>query len=308
MRRFTIAPLLTLAFLALALSAFAQKDTEYGSASYYHDSFQGNETAYGDTYDMKQMTAAHRQHPYGTMLKVTRLDNNRSVVVKVTDKGPYKRGRVIDLSKAAAERLDLLEDGVAKVKVEVVSRSTSAEPERSRTATATSQEKKIIPRSYENTGSRTAPAESRTTGKPAERTAEASTREKTASRTETRTSAKSTEERSKGGSSARLVGKEYQKYGLYKIALEKPGKEGFAVQVASLTNYENVFQQVADLQAKWFDNILISIEEGRLAPTYKVMLGPFASEAAAENYRKNLMKKHRIKGFVVDLTTIQFTR
>ena len=111
----------------------------------------------------------------------------------------------------------------------------------------------------------------------------------------------------KSTAQAKLVGKEYQKYGLYKISIQEPGETGYAVQVASLSNYENVFKQVADLQAKWFDNILISIEEGTRMPAYKILLGPFKEEAAAENYRKNLMKKHKIKGFVVDLNTTEYS-
>ena len=110
--------------LCCSIVLSAQSNDEWGIASYYHDSFHGKETAYGVKYDKKAMTAAHRELPYGTMVRVTRLDNNKSVVVKVTDKGPYKRGRVIDLSRTAAEQIGLIRDGLTEVKLEVVKRGT----------------------------------------------------------------------------------------------------------------------------------------------------------------------------------------
>ncbi|TXB68860.1 septal ring lytic transglycosylase RlpA family protein [Phaeodactylibacter luteus] len=268
---------LTLALLLTASTLLAQE--EFGVASYYHDSFHGNETAYGVKYDKKQLTAAHRQHPFGTMLKVTRLDDNRSVVVKVTDKGPYKRGRIIDLSRAAAEKIGLIRDGLTEVKVEIVGSAPKTE------VANKSQKTKEPTVAAKNQAAATAEV-----AKPAKKA-----------------TAIAADTQDKGEAPApKLVGKEYQKYGLYKVSIEQPGQTGFAVQVASLTNYENVFKQVADLQGKWFDNVLISIEDAGTIPIYKIMLGPFESEAAASNYRKNLQKKHKIKGFVVDLNTIEY--
>ena len=307
--RKSIPILLSMLFcLGIVMPMLAQGGEEFGMASYYHESFDGNETAYGKTYDKDKFTAAHLQHPPGTKLRVTRLDNNKSVVVTVNDKGPYKRGRIIDLSTAAAERLDLIEDGVTQVKVEVIDRPKGSKESSGSKTSSTRQGSDERPSSYANT------SRSRITAEDERRSAErreAPEQERSVASTSSKSSTekrRSTDGDKSGEAQYELVGKEYQKYGLYKISLFKPEQEGFAVQVASLTNYENVFQQVADLQAKWFDNVLISIEEGRLAPTYKIMLGPFEKEAAAENYRKNLMQKHSIKGFVVELSTIEFTR
>ena len=306
--RKSISILLPMLFcLGIVLPALAQSGEEFGMASYYHESFDGNETAYGKIYDKDKFTAAHLQHPLGTKLRVTRLDNNKSVVVTVNDKGPYKRGRIIDLSTVAAKRLNMIDDGVTQVKVEVVDRPKGEkEPSKKKTSN-TRQGSDERPESYGNTSTRriTTADERRSTERSKKPAQERSTAASSQKRQSTSAAGKGDK---KEEAQYELVGKTYQKYGLYKIALFKPEQEGFAVQVASLTNYENVFQQVADLQTKWFDNILISIEEGRLAPTYKIMLGPFEEEAAAKNYRKNLMKKHNIKGFVVDLSTIEFTR
>lgn len=94
---------------------------QQGSASYYADAFAGRNTASGTPYQPHAFTAAHRNLPFGTILRVTRTDGGQSVYVRVTDRGPFgPRGRILDLSRAAAERLGMLRAGVVKVKAEVV--------------------------------------------------------------------------------------------------------------------------------------------------------------------------------------------
>jgi rare lipoprotein A len=78
---------------------------EEGMASYYADALQGRRTASGELFDMHALTAAHRTLPFGTRVEVTNLENGRSVVVRINDRGPYAEGRVIDLSQAAAREL-----------------------------------------------------------------------------------------------------------------------------------------------------------------------------------------------------------
>jgi len=90
---------------------------EVGLASYYADRFQGRSTASGERYDRSAFTAAHRRLPYGTKVQVTRLDNGRSVTVRINDRGPFVKGRVIDLSYAAARELGMLRAGVVRVRV-----------------------------------------------------------------------------------------------------------------------------------------------------------------------------------------------
>lgn len=93
---------------------------ETGVASFYSDKFNGRRTANGEIFHNKKLTAAHRTLPFGTYVKVTALWNGRSVVVKINDRGPFIKGRVIDLSKAAAAKLHLIGKGVGKVDIEVV--------------------------------------------------------------------------------------------------------------------------------------------------------------------------------------------
>ena len=98
---------------------FAQH-VETGMASFYSDKLQGRMTASGETYDKLKMTAAHRSLAFKTKIKVTNLENKKSVLVLVNDRGPFVEGRIIDLSRAAAEKLDFIDKGVVKVRVEVV--------------------------------------------------------------------------------------------------------------------------------------------------------------------------------------------
>jgi rare lipoprotein A len=91
-----------------------------GGASYYADSLAGHRTANGERYDPNAYTAAHRRYPFGTVLRVTRIETGAWVLVRVNDRGPYASGRVIDLSKQAAKRLSMLRDGVVPVRLEIL--------------------------------------------------------------------------------------------------------------------------------------------------------------------------------------------
>jgi len=94
--------------------------TETGVASWYGKKYHGRVTASGERYDMNDLTAAHRTLPFGVVVKVVNLGNGRSVKVRITDRGPFVDGRIIDLSKGAAKKLDMVEAGLAKVKITVV--------------------------------------------------------------------------------------------------------------------------------------------------------------------------------------------
>ena len=93
--------------------------TQNGLATYYADSFHGKRTAYGEKYDKFEFTAAHRTLPLNTTVKVTDITNNKTVIVRINDRGPHGANRIIDLSRAAAKEIDLIRKGVAKVKIEV---------------------------------------------------------------------------------------------------------------------------------------------------------------------------------------------
>jgi rare lipoprotein A len=92
---------------------------QVGVASWYGDRFKRRPTASGEPFDPKDITAAHRTLPLGTIARVTNLTNGRSILVRINDRGPYAQGRVIDLSRNAATQLGMKQDGVAQVRVEV---------------------------------------------------------------------------------------------------------------------------------------------------------------------------------------------
>lgn len=93
---------------------------ETGKASFYADKFQNRKTANGERYNAHQPTAAHRTLPFGTKVKVTNVNNGKSVVVRINDRGPFVRGRVIDLSRSAFANIGDLSAGLVKVRLEVL--------------------------------------------------------------------------------------------------------------------------------------------------------------------------------------------
>jgi rare lipoprotein A len=93
-------------------------ETIVGYATYYGPGFHGNKTANGEIFDMYKMTCAHRTLPFGTVLHVTNLSNNKSVQVRVNDRGPFVKGVILDLSYGAAKKIGL--DGKEKVEIKIV--------------------------------------------------------------------------------------------------------------------------------------------------------------------------------------------
>lgn len=110
-------------FISLSLffsEANYAQHTETGLASFYSDNLQGRKTANGQVYDKMKMTAAHRSLAFNTKIKVTNLENKKSVIVIINDRGPFVEGRILDLSRAAAKKLGFVDKGVVKVKLEVI--------------------------------------------------------------------------------------------------------------------------------------------------------------------------------------------
>lgn len=108
-------------YLSPLTSTLYAQDVQQGKASYYAQKFHGRLTASGERLHRDSMTCAHRYYPFGTLLKVYNPANGRSVLVRVTDRGPYVRGRIIDLSWRAAKELDIISKGVAMVVVQKAS-------------------------------------------------------------------------------------------------------------------------------------------------------------------------------------------
>ncbi len=267
---------------------------ETGIAAVYQSSFQGSKTASGQPYDKNQLTAAHKIHPMGTQLRVTRTDEpaKRSVVVTVNDRGPYISGRIIELSSAAGRRIGLTnESATANVVLEVVGKVDQAPAPKPASPPAASTNINTPPPATSEPPAKAQPI-------------------KTATPPTQPTTSKAPEQ-----APAQVNEKIYpivrdpnQKFGLFKIALHQSANKGFGVQVMSLNSPDNLLQQISQLQSKWFDNILVSVEPGPdgKTPIYKMLLGPFQSEDQARTYNNNLKKKFKLTGFVVDLSGIAY--
>ena len=102
-------------------SKFNKETTIYeGVASYYGPNFHGKLTANGEVYDMYGVTAAHKEIPFNTVARVTNLDNGKSLILRINDRGPYIDGRILDCSYGAAKKLDFINNGTANVKIEII--------------------------------------------------------------------------------------------------------------------------------------------------------------------------------------------
>ncbi|MCF8244764.1 MAG: septal ring lytic transglycosylase RlpA family protein [Saprospiraceae bacterium] len=296
--------LLKILFLNLLFTtSLLAQDEEFGLASYYSDLFHGKPTASGELYDKTKFTAAHKTLAFGTMLKVTRLDNNKSVQVRVTDRGPFISGRVVEVSRAAAESLGLIQDGSTRVKVEIVKTDQPAEAV---AETPRIVEEKPKPAEVAVTTPITAPASKPTepkADKPAAADKSVVVNKKPAAKEEAKAAAPAAKEAT---SNAVLVkGSDFQPYDLFEIELKRPEKKGYGVQVAVLSSQEALFKKIGDLQEDWFTSILVSVQKNSKGELmYKVILGSFATEDEASTYKENLKKNKKIKGFVVDLATM----
>lgn len=108
---------LILIALLLLFSSFSLMAQETGLATFYGVKFNNRRTASGEIYRKDSLVCAHRTHPFGTMLKVRNISNNKEVIVRVIDRGPFRKNRIIDLSYAAAKEIDMVSHGIAKVEV-----------------------------------------------------------------------------------------------------------------------------------------------------------------------------------------------
>ncbi len=271
---------------------------EYGTASYYGDQFHGRKTASGERYDKNAMTCAHKSLPFGTKIRVVRIDNEKSVVVRVNDRGPYTKGFVVDLSKKAAEKMGMIQEGVVKVRIEIMPQDeaiSSDEPIAARPVEASLPSKKEEP---------TAVVFEKVEEKKAEKPAEKAKTVSKVEKLEPKKTAEKVEPKEKTKRElptfSKVNGANFQETGLYKIEITKPKRAGFAVQVSTLSSMENVLEETAKLQGA-FENVLLLIEPGKdKKMIYKMLVGPYTDKKSAEAAQKTLKKKGW-KPFILNL-------
>lgn len=116
---------LSIALIVTSFCLYGQTGyTEKGIASYYSQSLHGRKTASGEKFNFNDYTAAHKKLPFNSLVKVTHLETSQSVIVRINDRGPYSKERIIDLSGAAAKDLGILTSGIARVKLEVIEKNS----------------------------------------------------------------------------------------------------------------------------------------------------------------------------------------
>lgn len=295
--------LLTLLFgsltsMLLGLTSFEMNREEYGKVGYYSDALQGRKTASGEKYDKNLLTCAHKTLPFGTLVRITRLDNKLSVVVRVNDRGPYRDGYVIEVSRRGAEELDLIKVGSTKVKVEVIEKPTEEE-----TITSSAS---LAPKSSR-------PAAGAADARPVQYNTPTSTKPAAGTAKTAATTAPTTSSKTVAPSSANATTLTPAKSAatnasdLYQVGVEKAPKQGFGVQVTTLYNAPNVYPEIVKLQKLWPGKVLVSMQpmpEATENTVYKLVVGPFPDRAAADKARREAIKKGYAKCFVVDLSQI----
>ncbi len=262
-------------FATTILGSFSLQKDEIGKAGYYADSLHGRKTASGEKYDKYEFTCAHKTLAFGTKIRVTRLDNNKSVVVRVNDRGPFVEGYVTDISRAAAESIDLIKIGVTRVKIEIVEAASTA-----RVAAEADGNTKALT-------NRTGTAAAGLVSKPVQY----STAEPQPAGTKATPS-------TKGSATTKLPSE------LYAMDMQQSRKEGFGVQVSTLYDAENVLPNIKRLQQDWPNKVLVSVErdEALNKSAYRVIIGPFSDAKTAAVQQKAAAKKGYKGCFVVDLT------
>ena len=119
-KHFTVRALFLIILCLFVFAIFSDRSRTIGTASWYGKNFHLRKTANGEIYNKYVFTAAHRHLPFNTMVNVINLENSKTVVVRINDRGPYWPGRIIDLSRGAAEKINMRKQGLARVKLEII--------------------------------------------------------------------------------------------------------------------------------------------------------------------------------------------
>ena len=295
-------PLITL-FIAcgLILSTHAQH-VETGLASYYSDASQGMPTASGELYDKRQYTAAHLLLDFGTIVRVVNVKNGRAVNVKINDVGPSTKARVIDLSRAAAEALGMVRDGVVQVRIEEIGKWPS---DRNKhvlgpvsAASSAGRVSDAPPTSFPPAGQ----ASTSTQAEPIDMTGEddfqlpGNIQSQPPATLPTNTRMEQPAPTMPDATPVVQRGS-----GLFKFYAARVAAEGYGIQVGAYADYRNVMEVADKLHSEGMEDLLIHARVVDGKDVFRLIVGPFNSRGLAETYVKKL-DQMRLKGVIVTLT------
>ena len=257
-------------------------DRQNGLASYYSTEYDGAETAYGVIYDKDELVAAHKAFPLNSTVRVTNESNGESVVVRIIDKGPFIRGRIIELSERAAAEIGMLGERTVPVELQLLS-------------TPDQQALQPTPAASSSNPTTTPPA-------PIVREAEAESSPASAPSAPTISPAPiTTSPATKPDPPSVPLNKRTFTEGLYQINVQPPKEGRYGVQVGSFNNLESAMDKVVELKARYFDEILLHKGRTNGQAVYKVILGTFSDHDSARHYAASLKQRYGIPGFTIDL-------
>ncbi len=271
--------------IALVLSSSFLLAQEIGEASFYSDNFHGRLTASGEKYNKNAFTAAHKLLAFGTIIKVTRIDNNKSIEVRINDRGPFIEGRIVDLSRVAAEKLGLTRDGITDVSITVLE---NGKPGRFYDANATQGPRVEVTKPVVTQKEKvTKPSDIKTSNPNSNTVLNSKGTSSTKKKVTTKPKPK--------------VRKRVDQ-GLYKLNIETARFEGFGVQIGFYKNYTNAIIRAAELRDFGLTNIMIHVDkENQGKEIFKIIVGPYLSRDKAYNKRKEIRNQLKLDVFVVNL-------
>jgi rare lipoprotein A len=291
----SITPYSVLTILLVMFSFSEMWGQLIGDASYYADKFHGRRTANGETYSKFGFTAAHRTLPFGTRVKVIRTDNGRSVVVRINDRGPFSPDRVIDLSRAAAEQINMIQAGVVRVELEILTEGSDVA---------------FDPASSPSYQDKTEMVDLQDLDGPRKDLKDLPIRDhngKLLNQKEPNPPSRPVREETTESytTPADELPAEVTKYtpALFQMVAAKEEFLGYGVQVGAYFNYYRMMEALNEMQEKGFLNTLVQngVKDGK--PIFRILIGPFSTRAEADKVRKDAAKKGK-KGLIVDLATL----
>lgn len=239
-------------FFLLLVTQLALSQTQTGKASFYADAFEGRQTASGEIYKHDLSTAAHRKLPFGTKVRVTNLQSGKSAIVKINDRGPFIRGRIIDLSQSVANYLGILESGVSEVKIEVLADQNTA----IRSYKGSSNSSVSTP---------TPPIQNQPLPSKAETTPE-----------NFETESPSDDFKSE----------------FFELNVNEVEPDFYGVQIASFEQSDNLLRMVNRLKIDYNENAIIQVKPLDDTKVYTVILGQFKTREAADSFKKTIQDQY----------------
>lgn len=281
---------LIILFFSLSFSVLAQK--QRGNASFYDQKFEGRSTASGEVFTQNGNTAAHKTLPFNSMVKVTNLKNGKSAIVRINDRGPFIRGRIIDLTTKTAKELDFLNEGTVEVEIELLSDtglSTSVETSPSSevisTPTSTPVTKtKLTTPSVRKSLSTTKSDKKEEISNPKANQAVASN--------------PTPEVATSTPSLASTYTKEIIE--VFSIEVKPVEKYFFGVQIASYTDPTYLMRFASEIKNTYKENVIVLSKQQNERKLFTLVLGQFENRLGAENFVKKVKATYP-DAFIVEI-------